>query len=160
MSNGFAAIGLLQPKCNENVGSVLRAVDCYGAQLVIVEGKRYQRARTDTTKAYKHVPLLHGELSKLIPFDCIPVAVDLVANAKSLHSFSHPARAYYVFGPEDGTLGEDTLKWCAEKVYIPMRGCSNLAATVNVVLYDRSKKLARQDRLLEATKRVGWRDVK
>lgn len=154
---GYAAIGLFMPKTNENVGSVLRAVHCYGAGMVAIEGTRYQRARTDTTKAYKHVPLIHGALHDLIPFDCVPVAVDLVEGARSLHSYTHPERAFYVFGPEDGTLGQRTLDWCRDAVYIPMAGCCNLAAAVNVVLYDRTKKMARSERVLEATARNGWK---
>lgn len=144
---GYAAIGLMQPKCNANVGSVLRAAHCYGAGMVAIQGQRYERARTDTTRAYRHIPLIHGELHALIPFDCVPVAVDLVDGARSLHSYTHPERAFYVFGPEDGTLGRDTLQWCRDVIYVPTRGCMNLAATVNVILYDRDKKRAREERL-------------
>jgi tRNA(Leu) C34 or U34 (ribose-2'-O)-methylase TrmL len=70
----------------------------------------------------------------------VPVAVELIPGARSLHDYVHPERAFYVFGPEDSSLGKDTLKWCRDVVYIPMNGCSNLAATVNVVLYDRASK--------------------
>lgn len=146
---GYAAIGLYHPKCNENVGSVLRAVGCFGAGMVAVEGQRYTVACTDTTKMYKHVPLLTGELRSLIPFDCVPVAVDLVEGASSLHSYTHPERAFYVFGPEDGTLGKSVLGWCRDVIYVPTVGCLNLAGTVNIVLYDRQKKRAREERLLD-----------
>jgi len=149
VSRGYAAVGLLQPKCNENVGSVLRAAGCFDVGLVVVEGRRYERARTDTTKMYKHIPLLHTEaLWGCIPFDCVPVAVDLIGGACSLHCYQHPERAFYVFGPEDGTLGRETLSWCRDAIYVPTRGCLNLAATVNVVLYDRQKKRAREERVL------------
>lgn len=145
---GYTAVGLYQPKTNLNVGAVLRAVGCFEAQLVLVEGERYRRAPTDTTQEWKHVPLLHGELRTLVPFDCVPVAVDLVQGARSLHGYTHPERALYVFGPEDGTLGKATLTWCRDVIFIPSRGCLNLAAAVNVVLYDRSKKRAREERAL------------
>lgn len=146
---GYAAIGLLSPKTNINVGSVLRAAGCYGAQLVCVQGERYRAASTDTTKQHRHIPLLHGDLHSLIPFDCVPVAVDLCEGAQCLHGYQHPERAFYVFGPEDGTLGRETLKWCRDVVYVPTRGCMNLAATVNVVLYDRqSKREWREDALV------------
>ena len=46
------------------------------------------------------------------------------------------------FGPEDGTLGPEILAWCRDVVYVPTRYCMNLAATVNVVLYDRAAKQA------------------
>lgn len=158
-TRGFAAVGLLNPKTASNVGSVLRAGYAFGVALVAVQGQRYVRASTDTPQAYRHMPLLHGTLRDLVPFDCVPVAVDLVVGARSLHSYTHPQRAFYVFGPEDGTLGADTLKWCCDIIYVPTRGCLNLAACVNVVLYDRSKKMQRQERVMDATKRDGWKRV-
>jgi hypothetical protein len=51
-----------------------------------------------------------------------------------------PDRALYIFGPEDGSLDKDIRDWCEDVVYIPTTGCMNLAATVNVVLYDRLAK--------------------
>jgi tRNA(Leu) C34 or U34 (ribose-2'-O)-methylase TrmL len=146
---GYAAIGLLQPKCNANVGSVLRAAGCYDARLVVVEGQRYQRSTVDTSKQYRHMPLLHGVLRESIPFDCVPVAVDLLAGARCLHTYQHPERAFYVFGPEDSTLDKYTLAWCRDVIYVPTNGCMNLAAAVNVILYDRQQKRAREERALQ-----------
>ncbi len=138
---GYAAIGLHKPKNKENVGSVLRAAGCYGAASVAMTGQRFKRAATDTTSAWRHIPLMQVEdLQAIIPFDCVPVAVELIEGAKDLTTYTHPERAFYVFGPEDGTLGKNVLEWCRDVVYIPMNGCSNLAATVNVVLYDRMVK--------------------
>lgn len=144
---GYAAIGLHQPKNSINVGSVLRAAACYDASLVVCGGSRnrYRKTPTDTTKAWRHIPMqLVDDLHWAIPYGCVPVAVDLVDDATPLHEFKHPERAFYVFGPEDGTLGESVLSWCARRVYVPTRYCMNLAACVNVVLYDRqAKALAR-----------------
>jgi tRNA(Leu) C34 or U34 (ribose-2'-O)-methylase TrmL len=84
------------------------------------------------------MPVLRGDdLSALVPYGSVPVAVDLVDDAIPLPEFQHPERAFYVFGPEDGTLGQSILKWCSHRVMVPTRTCMNLAATVNVVLYDR-----------------------
>jgi len=143
MSNrGFSAIGLVRPKDANNVGSVLRAAHVYGASLVAIQGDRSPiRAATDTTEAWRHMPVIRGEdLHAMIPFDAVPVAVDLVDDAIELPMFFHPQRAFYVFGPEDGTLGRATLDWCKYRVMVPTRTCMNLAATVNVVLYDRLAK--------------------
>lgn len=137
---GYAAIGLFRPKDNANVGGVLRAAGCYESALVVVEGARYQKASTDTTKRYRHMPLLHGDLRASIPYDCIPIAVDLIDGARCLYNYAHPERAFYIFGPEDGTLGKHITDWCRDIVYVPTHGCMNLAATVNVVLYDRASK--------------------
>lgn len=61
-------------------------------------------------------------------------------------AFQHPATAFYVFGPEDGTLGKDIRDWCPVRVMIPTRSCMNLAGCVNVVLYDRMAKAERMAR--------------
>ena len=139
---GYAAIGLHNPKDPANVGGVLRAAGCYGASLVVVEGSRYLRKhpRTDTQKAYRHLPVVAGDLHSLVPFDCVPVAVDLIDGAIPLHSYHHPERAFYIFGAEDATLGVKITDWCRDVVYVPTNYCMNLAATVNVVLYDRQAK--------------------
>ena len=140
-TRGFAAIGLDGPKDRNNVGSVLRAAHCFGAGMIAIRGTRYKRAATDTTAAYRHTPLILCEdLHSVVPFDCVPVAVDLVPGAVPLAEYRHPERAFYVFGPEDGTLGARVLTWCRDVVYIPTSECLNLAACVNVVLYDRAAK--------------------
>lgn len=141
MNRGYAVIGLHHPKSNINVGAALRAAGCYGAAMVCASGHRYKTAPTDTTKVYRHLPLVScDDLHAVIPFDCVPVAVDILPGAVSLKDYKHPERAFYVFGPEDGTLGQKVLEWCRDVVYIPTKGCMNLAATVNVVLYDRMIK--------------------
>jgi len=145
MKRGYAAIGLDNPKDKHNVGSVLRAAMCYNVALVVSSGHRYKKAPTDTLKGYRHIPFLQGMESVLnhIPYDCVPIAVDLLPDAKSLTTFNHPERAFYIFGAEDATLGERITSKCKYKIFIPTTFCMNLAATVNVVLYDR---LAKEER--------------
>lgn len=146
MSNdkGYACIGLINPKNADNVGSVMRAAGCYGANSVFYTGRRYGYARefaTDTKNASHNLPLIGVEdLKQVIPLDCTPVAVELVDDAQPLTDYKHPERAFYIFGPEDGSVPKEVLKWCQEVVYIPTKGCMNLAATANVVLYDRLLK--------------------
>lgn len=146
---GYAAVGLYQPKTIHNVGSVLRTANCFGTAMVVIEGRRYQKSNTDTMQAVKHMPLLQAPLRDSIPFGCIPVAVDLVDGAKCLHTYTHPERAFYIFGPEDGTVPKEIQSWCKETIYIPSKGCLNLAAAVNIVLYDRQSKRSRVERLYE-----------
>lgn len=139
---GYACIGLDNPKDSKNVGGVLRAAGCYDAAMVATTGNRYAKASTDTGKTYKHRPLLCVEnLKDVIPYDCVPVAVDLIEGAISLPEYTHPERAFYIFGAEDATLGDRITSWCRDTIYIPTDYCMNLAATVNVVLYDRLSKL-------------------
>ena len=44
--------------------------------------------------------------------------------------------------PKDPLNVGEVLAWCRDVVYVPTRYCMNLAATVNVVLYDRASKQA------------------
>jgi tRNA(Leu) C34 or U34 (ribose-2'-O)-methylase TrmL len=145
---GFAAVGLVNPKTRENVGSILRAAGCYGVSLVVISGTRPDhymgRINTDTQKAYRHIPTLRvQDVFEAVPFDCIPIAVDLLPNARSLVDFQHPERAFYIFGPEDGTLGNAVTDRCKFSLQVPTRYCMNLAACVNVILYDRLAKQTR-----------------
>ena len=146
MSRGYCGIGLDNPKYDVNVGSTLRAAGNYNANFVAATGRRYKKASTDTVKQYRHLPLFNVEnLRDIIPFDCIPVAVDLIDGAISLHEYEHPERAFYIFGAEDATLGKRITDWCKDTIYIPTNGCMNLAATVNVVLYDRMAKQSKKN---------------
>jgi tRNA(Leu) C34 or U34 (ribose-2'-O)-methylase TrmL len=141
-TRGFAAIGLTRPKCSHNVGGVMRAAQVYGASLVVLENDRSNVTDgQDTMKAYRSIPVLRlTDLFEGCPYDCVPVAVDLVDNAEMLPDFKHPQRAFYIFGPEDGTLGKKHLDKCVKRVMVPTKHCMNLAATVNVILYDRLAK--------------------
>jgi tRNA(Leu) C34 or U34 (ribose-2'-O)-methylase TrmL len=141
MTRGFAAIGLHCPKDRHNVGSALRAAGCYEAAFVAYTGNRYRPVGTDTQKFFRHAPLLRVDsIEQAIPYDCVPVAVDLVEGAVPLNDYVHPESAIYIFGPEDGTLGANVLSKCRDRVMIPTRFCLNLGATVNTVLYDRMVK--------------------
>jgi tRNA(Leu) C34 or U34 (ribose-2'-O)-methylase TrmL len=140
-ASGYACIGLDNPKTDINVGSVLRAAGVFGCGMVAISGRRYSVASTDTMQTHRYVPLLQvGDLHDVIPYSCVPVAVELVPDAQPLTQYTHPERAFYVFGAEDATLGNRVLSWCRDVVYIPANGCLNLAACVNVVLYDRMAK--------------------
>lgn len=141
---GFAAIGLDNPKCPANIGDVLRACGCYGAKLVVIGGprpERLSRLATDTQKAWRHIPhVLVADVFDAIPYGAVPIAVDLVEGATTLPQYQHPERAFYIFGAEDATLGKRILDRCRDHVMVPTSYCMNLAATVNVVLYDRAAK--------------------
>jgi tRNA(Leu) C34 or U34 (ribose-2'-O)-methylase TrmL len=138
------AVGLHNPKTEINVGHVLRAADAYGASMVAITGKRV-RGATNVSGAEAKIPVLRGDdLHDLIPFGCIPVAVDLVEGAEDLRTFVHPQNAFYIFGGEDETLGRKVMSWCKYKVYVPTNICMNLSACVNVVLYDRMAKLGKE----------------
>jgi len=138
-------IGLVDPKSPENMGSVLRAVGCYQAAAIRYTGSRYARASqfvTDTKKRHVVVDIKQVEdlISEAKAAGLQPVAVELTLGATPLPTFQHPKQCMYIFGPEDGTIAQSVLDQCADVVFIPTTGCMNLAATVNVILYDRLAK--------------------
>ncbi len=144
MSDSYVAIGLVDPKSPSNVGAVMRAAGCYRADAVYYSGARYARAakfHTDTKQVSRRIPL-HAVSSFLdeVPGDLAIVCVELVEGATALPAFIHPPRALYIFGPEDGSLEQGLIDAASAVVYVPTVGSMNLAATVNVLLYDRLAK--------------------
>ena len=138
-------IGLHNPKTPENIGGVLRAAFAYDANMIAIQGKRYTRVGTDTPSAYKHIPVLNNiNLKSVIPYNCVPVAVDIIEGATPLYKYCHPDNAFYIFGAEDATLGKEITGWCRDVIYVPTKICMNLAAAVNVVLYDRMAKCTKK----------------
>lgn len=79
------------------------------------------------------------------------VCVELAEGATPLPRFKHPENAIYIFGPEDGSISQDVADRADHVVYIPTVGCMNLAATVNVLLYDR---LAKSDEMDESNELI------
>src|SRR5690606_35516736 len=138
----------VNPKDAGNVGSVLRTLGCYGADGVVYTGTRYDvaaRHHTDTRKLrqqrnIRKVPSMLEALAQL-PAGTKLVCVELVVGAVPLPEYHHPQDALYVFGPEDASIPPDVVQAADDVVYIPTVGCMNLAATVNVLLYDRLAKL-------------------
>ncbi len=134
-------MGLDQPRYIENLGGVLRAAAVYEAAMIVVHAPRFADKTTDTTKVHRHIPLLiTDDLFNHLPLETTAVAVDFIEDAEPLHEYSHPERAFYIFGGENRTLDEKITSRCQDRVFIPTSVSMNLAATVNVVLYDRAAK--------------------
>lgn len=146
-----AILILDRPKYVANLGAVIRAASSFGAQQIYWSGKRIDLDANDRLpremrmQLYKDVRVTRTER----PFDKLtgeytakitPVCVELVPGAESLADFVHPPNAAYVFGPEDGDVSQVYRRLCHRFVYIPSRHCLNLAAAVNIVLYDRATK--------------------
>lgn len=144
MNKTHVAIGLSNPKSPSNVGAVMRASGCYQVDEVFYTGVRYARAakfNTDTKSISQDIPLMGANcLLDVIPEGAKIVCVDLVEGAIPLPEFEHPNNAYYIFGPEDGTITQEMIDRADSVVYVPTVGCMNLAASVNVLLYDRLAK--------------------
>ena len=148
MNQPNVTIGLVNPKGPSNVGTVMRAAGCFNANEVLYTGTRYARAaqyetktNTDTHKARHNIPLTQVDsLLNAKKEGAKIVCIELCLGATSLTEFVHPEQALYIFGPEDGSISQSIVDQADHVVYIPTKDCLNLAATVNVVLYDRLAK--------------------
>ncbi len=138
-------VGLIDPKTPTNVGAILRAAGCYQAHGVRYTGERFGHAakfHTNTNSVTSKIPLLHvDDILAGLPEGMKVVCVELAEGATALPGFTHPDHAFYIFGPEDGSIPQQIIDAADSVVYIPTIGCMNLAATVNVVLYDRMAKM-------------------
>lgn len=144
MKSEYITIGLTNPKSPSNVGAVMRAAGCYQVDAVCYTGERYARAvkfNTDTKDISLKIPL-NGVTCLLDNIDegTKIICVDLIEGAIPLPEFVHPKKALYIFGPEDGTISQQVIDRANAVVYVPTVGCMNLAASVNVLLYDRLAK--------------------
>ncbi|HEY9200366.1 MAG TPA: TrmH family RNA methyltransferase [Gammaproteobacteria bacterium] len=150
MKSACVSIGLLNPKSPENVDGVLRAAGNYRVNQVYYTGQRYPRAlalNPDTPKMRRKVSedvTLHcvDNLLNVLQPGMQLVCVEFALNAQPLPDFEHPQNACYVFGPEDGSLSQSLIDRADAVVYVPTVGSMNLAASVNVLLYDRLCKLS------------------
>lgn len=144
MSTEITYIGLMNPKSASNVGAIMRASGCFKVDEVCYQGSRFDHARkfaTDTQLASKHIALVKVDaIVEHKPKDAKLICVELTVGATPLPEFEHPDQAFYVFGPEDGSISQQVIDQADEVIYIPSLNCLNLAATVNIVLYDRASK--------------------
>ena len=162
MNPAKSCIGLLNPKSPENVASVLRAAGNYRVNSVFYTGTRYPRAARlnpctvdMSRKVSKDIAITGVEhLIDDTPDDLDIVCIEFAENAIALPAYQHPHDALYIFGPEDGTISQNIIDRADAVVYVPTVGCMNLAATVNVVLYDRLAKSANKFTSLEGNRLI------
>lgn len=147
-----SAVALINPKYPRNVGNILRACSNFGCDALAWTPERIAHPddwplgsrlpREERMKLYQDVSVETVDRTCIVDRfeDLIPIAVEVRDNAELLPNFIHPEKALYVFGPEDGSLNKGILTACYRFIVIPSTSCLNLAAAVNVVLYDRLAK--------------------
>jgi tRNA(Leu) C34 or U34 (ribose-2'-O)-methylase TrmL len=148
MKKGKISIGLVNPKSPDNVASVMRAAGNFSVDGVFYTGSRYPRAlRLNTRqpdmsrKVSDNIPLAEvNDILDVVSDKMEIVCIEFAENAITLPAYEHPDNVLYIFGPEDGTISQHVIDRADAVVYVPTIGCMNLAATVNVVLYDRLAK--------------------
>lgn len=145
-NRGYFAIGVEHPKNQDNIGTLMRSAFCFDAGLMFTIGRRFPKQCTDNVKSWRHIPIIEYadvlDFEAHIPYACVPIGVELTDDARPLETFTHPERAIYLLGPEDGSLSKAAQAICRDIVQINVRYCLNLAVAGSILLYDRSMKAA------------------
>jgi tRNA G18 (ribose-2'-O)-methylase SpoU len=146
-TRGYFAIGAERMSKALNLGNLMRSAHGFGASFTFTVGATYRalEAHADTSKTQLHLP--HYNWATLddmaLPQGCKLVGIELVDDAIDLPSFRHPLKAAYVLGPEQGSLSDNLLARCDYVVRIPTLFCINVAMAGAIVMYDRTRSLAR-----------------
>jgi tRNA(Leu) C34 or U34 (ribose-2'-O)-methylase TrmL len=143
------SVVMYDPRYPHNVGAALRACSCFKVGQVWVTGQRVAKKvwdgkripREERMKGFSEVDVvLEDRPFDYFPKDATPVAVELLSGSENLATFEHPENPVYVFGPEDGGVPSVARSLCHRRVFIPTLHCTNLAAAVYLILYDRHLK--------------------
>ena len=144
VQRGFIAIGVDHPKSYCNIGTLWRSAHALGAQFIFTIAHRYQPQASDTTRAWKHIPLLQFDTAEAFlearPRDCPLIGIEMSHRSVPLEHFVHPERAVYVLGAEDHGLTRIVIDHCQHVVSIESRWCLNVAMAGTIALYDRQAK--------------------
>ncbi len=141
---GYFSIGSIHSKTEHNIGTLMRSAYNFGAAQIFTIGRRYKPQNSDTTQSWRHIPLYNylnfDEFYNHIPYNCQLIAVELDTDAKPIKYFSHPERAIYLLGPEDGSIPRKILERCHCIIQLPGKFCMNVAAAGSCVMFDRINK--------------------
>lgn len=146
MKRGYFGIGIYHTKKSENIGTLWRSAYQLGAAFIFTIGRRYSKQHSDTTAAYRHIPLFAYDTWQQFfdsrPLDCALIAVEM--GGKALGAFTHPERSVYMLGAEDYGLPPHIIAQCQytvslEAVRMPS---FNVAVAGSIVMYDRLTKAA------------------
>jgi tRNA(Leu) C34 or U34 (ribose-2'-O)-methylase TrmL len=145
MNRGYCGIGVLNMKTEINYGTLFRSAFAFGADFIFLIGKRFRKQSSDTTQSHKHIPLFEyptfDDFYRNIPYDCCLISVEICERAKLIRIFSHPERAVYLLGKEDGSLPDDVINKSFGVIKIPTTYCLNVAVAGSIILFDRFNKM-------------------
>jgi len=143
-ARGFFGVGIYHGKTESNLGTLWRSAHNFGASFIFTIGNRYAKQHSDTTKAWRSIPLFHyvsfDEFIESCPKDCQIIAIEQTQSSLSLKTFVHPERAIYLMGAEDHGIPETLLVRCFQIVHIDTPMCINVSVAGSIVMYDRSIK--------------------
>ena len=146
---GYFGIGIINGKCEANIGTLWRSANIFGAQFIFTIGKRYPKKQsTDTMQTPRHIPLFEydnwEDFKKGIPRDCEIVAVEIDERSKPIETMKHSERAIYLLGAEDKGIPQEILKECTRIIQLPGEHCLNVSTSGSIIMYDRILKAGGQ----------------
>ena len=131
-----------------NIGTLWRSAFILGAAFLFTIGRRYQPQTSDTSGAWKRLPLFHhdtfDEFYKAMPYNCVLVGVEMTEKATPIRDYHHPPRAIYLLGAEDQGLTPTALARSHHLIALPGASSLNVAVAGSIVLFDRHSKQAAQ----------------
>lgn len=139
---GYFGIAIYSPKTIQNLGTLMRSANVFGADFIATINSRYHHQAGDTMKTPRHVPTFHFDTAELFlemrPMHARLVGVEL--GGRDVCIWHHPEQAIYVLGPEDGDLPSVIREKCSSVVTIPTSHCLNVAVAGSIIMYDRIAK--------------------
>lgn len=145
-TKGYFGIGILNPKVEENIGTLWRHAMLYNAAFICTIGARYKPQATDTSKTQRHIPLYHykdmADFTEHLPQDCTVVFIELATPALALSTYQHPIRCIYMLGAEDKGIPPEVIEnfdhdMAVVQLEAPNPQSMNVSATGTIVMYDR-----------------------
>lgn len=67
---GYFGIGIINGKTPENLGTLWRSANLYGAAFIFTVGKRYKRQSSDTPNTPRHIPLFEYQSLDDLSLSC------------------------------------------------------------------------------------------
>lgn len=138
---GYFEIGVYHGKTDVNIGTLWRSAYQLGASGIFTIGRRYKTQSSDTTKAWRHIPLRHykdyGDFTAHRPMGAVLVGVEM--DGIPLGNYSHFERCVYLLGAEDYGFPPAIREKCNHVVSIESVNYPsyNVAVAGTLVMYDR-----------------------
>jgi len=141
---GYFGIGIFHGKNEQNIGTLWRSANIFGADFIFTIGRRYAKQSSDTMKTPRHIPLFNfadwDDFMAHIPYDCPVIAVELDDDSVPIKHFVHPQRCIYLLGAEDSGIPKSVLNHCQDIIQLPGDVCMNVSVAGSIVMYDRVNK--------------------
>lgn len=148
MGKGFFAIGIENPKTEENIGTLIRSAKQFGASFVFTIGNRYKK-QISAVKLDEKLPILNFkdvvDFKKCVGDDIHISLIELTDEAISLQKFIHPKNCIYILGSEDNGISKELLDLANTSIIIEGNYSLNVAVAGSIVMYNRYNYFTREN---------------